>query len=70
MQRLWFKPAPGRLVRGPDGRAVPPDGRYVEADDYFRRRVADGDGAFVKNPPPADAAKGGQGAGKAGKQEG
>lgn len=48
-QRLY--PAPGRLVRLPDGRPIPPAGREVPLDGWARRRLKDGD--LLTAPPEA-----------------
>lgn len=51
-----LKPAPGLVVRDPaDGSILPPEGRAVTVDQYWRRRLADGDVVAVE----AGAKKGG-----------
>lgn len=53
--KLWFKPTEGLTVLCHATNAVvPPEGQSVFAhDDYWQRRVMDGDGAFVNPPEPA-----------------
>ena len=57
MERKIFTPSPGRLVRAPDGRAVPKEGRLVQPTDYWLRRAADGDGVLKAPPKRAAASK-------------
>jgi hypothetical protein len=59
MERQFFRPAKGRLVRMPgDGTRIPAEGRMVPVDDYFRRRARDADGELLKQAPkPSPKAK-------------
>jgi hypothetical protein len=40
---IRVKPAPGRRVRMPDGTLLPDEGRAVEHDMFWVRRIADED---------------------------
>lgn len=41
---MYIKPIAGRLVPDPErGGVLPPDGREVEANQYWLRRLQDGD---------------------------
>ena len=56
MTILHVKPVEGRAVLDPRTRApLPPAGRRVEVDAYWRRRLADGDIVIVPNGVPAGA---------------
>ena len=60
LERKYFTPAEGLQIPDPLTRkAVPPDGKYVMASDYWYRRVAEGGGTFSDAPsvaPDAPAA--------------
>lgn len=57
--RAKLKPAkPGLIVRDPKTRRpLPEEGREVNLDSFWRRRLRDGDVVEVKSAPPAKAAK-------------
>lgn len=57
---LHVKPAPGLVVRAPDGAVIPPEGAHLVDDLYLRRRIAAGDLVVVEAPasPPATPSKG------------
>lgn len=41
---MYVKPVEGRIVPDPErGDALPPEGRNVEPNQYWQRRVNDGD---------------------------
>lgn len=54
--KRYLRPAPGRQVRDPfTGEPLPADGREVEFNTYYRRRLRDGDvleGTPPQSPPP------------------
>ena len=58
MKPVFIKPArPGLVIRDPQsGLPLPPDGKAVVPDAFWRRRLADGD--VVETKPPKPAAKG------------
>ncbi|SOD42330.1 Protein of unknown function [Nitrosovibrio sp. Nv4] len=43
MQTRFIKPAPGLLVRMPNGNVLPAEGAEVEMNSYWLRRLEDGD---------------------------
>jgi len=48
---MFVKPASGRTVPDPTrGDALPPEGRNVEPNQYWQRRIADGDVVEAKQP--------------------
>lgn len=48
---MYLKPTAGRTVPDPErGDALPPEGREVEATQYWQRRINDGDAAEVAAP--------------------
>lgn len=48
----YVKPAEGLSIVDPVRRDVlPPEGRHVEASDYWTRRIQDGDVAETDPPP-------------------
>lgn len=53
MAQKILQPAPGLLVRKPDGARLNPDGEAVEMISYWLRRLADGDVAEVEAPAAA-----------------
>ena len=54
LERKYFTPAEGLQIPDPLTRkAVPPDGKYVMASDYWYRRVAEGGGTFSDTAPAA-----------------
>jgi hypothetical protein len=60
---LHVKPAPGLVVRAPDGAVIPPEGAHLADGLYLRRRIAEGDLVVVEAeppPPPAASSKGGR----------
>jgi hypothetical protein len=50
--RIYVRPAAGLVVLGPDGRALPADGAFVDADSFWSRRLAKGEVARAE--PPAE----------------
>ncbi|MHC4712011.1 MAG: DUF2635 domain-containing protein [Planctomycetota bacterium] len=51
MPRLFLVPVKGRNAPNPDtGRPLASDGEYVEASQYWRRRVLAGDAEELKPP--------------------
>jgi hypothetical protein len=54
----YLVPAPGALVRDPVSRQpLPPEGAWKADDEYWRRRIADGD-VSEQADPAADLKKG------------
>ena len=41
--RIFVKPAPGKVVRKPVGGHLPEAGDWVNPESYWLRRIADGD---------------------------
>lgn len=57
---MFVKPAQGLSVPDPErGDVLPPEGRTVEPNQYWQRRVADGD--VVEASPQPAASKAAQG---------
>ena len=55
---MHVKPTEGRQVPDPArGDTLPPEGRTVEPNQYWQRRVADGDVVEAQPPVEAEAAK-------------
>lgn len=44
------KPAPGRVIRAPDGQIIPPEGLHLVRDLYIDRRIAEGDLLLADKP--------------------
>ena len=54
LERKYFTPAEGLQIPDPLTRkAVPPEGKYVMASDYWYRRVAEDGGTFSDTAPAA-----------------
>ncbi len=57
--KILVKPRAGLRLRDPaTGRTVPPEGAWVTEDNFWRRRIRDGD-VTVAEPTPATDAHGG-----------
>lgn len=55
LKRQWFTPSPGLAIPDPLNRKpVPAKGKWVNASDYWHRRVAEG-GGVLSDQAPADA---------------
>jgi hypothetical protein len=55
----YLVPAPGALVRDPVSRQpLPPEGAWKADDEYWRRRIADGDVTEQADPAAASDKKG------------
>ncbi len=53
MQRIFIKPAAGKVVRDPvTRRRLPEDGVFVSVSTYWRRRLKDG--SVTKSRPAAE----------------
>ncbi len=52
-----LKPAPGLIVRYPDGRRLPDEGKPVPMNTYWARRLAAGDVVEVAAAPAPPATK-------------
>lgn len=48
MSSIHVKPAPGRIIRAPDGSIIPPEGQHLVQDLYLQRRIAEGDLVVVE----------------------
>ena len=54
LERKYFTPAEGLQIPCPATRKpVPSDGKWVDASDYWYRRVAEGGGTFSDTAPSA-----------------
>lgn len=49
MSSIHVKPAPGRVIRAPDGQIIPPEGLHLVRDLYLDRRIAEGDLVVVED---------------------
>ena len=50
---MYIRPTEGRHVPDPErGGFLPPHGRYIEASQYWLRRINDGD--IVETDPPTE----------------
>lgn len=61
-QRIFLKPAPGKVVRKPVGGHLPEQGEWVNQESYWLRRLSDGDVVEADGPAedaPAAAPKSG-----------
>ena len=58
---MFLKPANGTTVPDPDrGDTLPPEGRTVEFNQYWQRRIADGDVVEATPQPQATPASKGK----------
>ena len=55
---MFIKPVDGRMVPDPSrGDLIPPEGRNIEPDQYWLRRIEDGDVVEVKEQADTKGAK-------------
>ncbi|MBS1198158.1 MAG: hypothetical protein H6R18_1943 [Proteobacteria bacterium] len=55
---MFIKPTPGRTVPDPArGDVLPPEGREVEASQYWQRRINDADVVIANKPAPVGKKK-------------
>lgn len=53
--RIFLKPAPGKVVRKPVGGHLSTEGEWVNQESYWLRRISDGD--VVDGTAPAEQAE-------------
>lgn len=53
--RVFLKPAPGKVVRKPVGGHLSTEGEWVNQESYWLRRISDGD--VVEGTAPAEQAE-------------
>jgi len=53
--RVFLKPAPGKVVRKPVGGHLSNEGEWVNQESYWLRRISDGDVVEVTTAPAEEA---------------